>query len=116
MPPVSVTYWMNSLQRLNTDKQFFVSLNPTTEPDPRLVVDEFSYDHPVFGNTSVLAQNTIQQIQGTQHTWYCGAWLGYGFHEDGLKSGITVAKQLGARVPWEQADDVQPAIAQSYAA
>ena len=116
MPPVSVTYWMNSLQRLNTDKQFFVSLNPTIEPDPRLVVDEFSYDHPVFGNNSVLAQNTIQQIQGTRHTWYCGAWLGYGFHEDGLKSGMTVAKQLGARVPWEQADDVQPAIAQSYAA
>ena len=115
-PPVSVTYWMNSLQRLDTNTNYFVSLNPTIEPDPGLVVDEFSYDHPVFGHNSVLAQNTIQRIQGSQNTWYCGAWLGYGFHEDGLKSAITVAKSLGAKVPWEEGMELQSENTRSYAA
>lgn len=102
-PPVCVTYWMNSLQRLATERNYFVTLNPTIEPEERSIIEEFHYDHPMFGSDAVMAQNLINGIQGQQHTWYCGAWLGYGFHEDGLKSGIDVATALGASVPWENA-------------
>lgn len=115
-PPASVTYWMNSLQRLNTSKQYFVSLNPETEPDPGKLIDEFSYDHPVFGSGAVAAQKSIKAMQGQQSTWYCGAWLGYGFHEDGLKSAITVARQLGAKIPWQQQPDEKTKVFHSHAA
>jgi predicted NAD/FAD-binding protein len=100
--PASVSYWMNSLQQLATNKQYFVSLNPTREPAKDLHIAEFEYHHPVFGHDSITGQQLVQEIQGKQHTWYCGAWLGYGFHEDGLKSGIDVAKKLGAKIPWEE--------------
>ena len=72
-----------------------------SEPEESSVIQEFHYDHPVFGNDAVMAQKQINSIQGHQHTWYCGAWLGYGFHEDGLSSGIQVATALGAAIPWE---------------
>ena len=106
---VSVTYWMNSLQRLDTDRNYFVSLNPVTEPRHECIVQEFSYDHPVFGNESIQGQRLINAVQGRYRTWYCGAWLGYGFHEDGLKSGMHVARQLGANIPWDRSEQLKPA-------
>ena len=97
---VSVTYWMNSLQRLPTEKQYFVSLNPLREPRADSIVGEFEYDHPVFNAGALEAQRQLHCIQGRARTWFAGAWTGYGFHEDGIRSGVEIAQALGARVPW----------------
>lgn len=97
---VSVTYWMNALQDLNTRKDYFVSLNPLQEPDPDTVVRAFCYQHPVFGADSRDLSSQLKNLQGRNRAWYCGAWTGYGFHEDGMRSGVEVAKALGAPIPW----------------
>lgn len=96
----SVTYWMNSLQRLHTDRQYFVTLNPVREPDPRQVVAEFEYAHPVFDADSQQLHARLETVQGRDGVWFCGAWTGYGFHEDGMRSGVDVALRLGASLPW----------------
>ena len=98
---VSVTYWMNRLQNLPTRKDVFVSLNPLREPDPSLVHAEFAYAHPVFDQAAVTAQGRIDEIQGHGGVSYAGAWLGHGFHEDGLRSGLAAARALGVAPPWE---------------
>ncbi|MDJ0741413.1 MAG: FAD-dependent oxidoreductase [Gammaproteobacteria bacterium] len=98
---VSVTYWMNSLQRLPTTQDYFVSLNPTREPRADSVVDEFVYEHPVFDADALRAQRRLHRLQGRSRTWYAGAWTGYGFHEDGMRSAVEVAAALGADVPWD---------------
>lgn len=97
---VSVTYWMNSLQRLNTRNDYFVSLNPQRMPRDAAMVSEFEYHHPVFSLAALQAQKQLHQIQGRDGTWFAGAWTGYGFHEDGMRSGVEVARALGATVPW----------------
>lgn len=97
---VSVTYWMNSLQHLPPDNDYFVSLNPLREPHPDSVVDEFEYHHPVFDADALAAQRQLHRIQGRARTWFAGAWTGYGFHEDGMRSAVEVAQALGAPVPW----------------
>ena len=102
---VAVTYWMNRLQNLPGETPLFVSLNPFTEPDPATVHAEFRYDHPVFSTEAVRAQGGIDQIQGVRGLWFCGAWTGNGFHEDGIRSGVAVAQRLGAHVPWQTAQD-----------
>ncbi|MCG6967338.1 MAG: FAD-dependent oxidoreductase [Chromatiaceae bacterium] len=100
---VSVTYWMNSLQRLPTRDDYFVSLNPLRDPCAALIVDEFEYHHPVFDSAALRAQQQLHRIQGRARTWFAGAWTGYGFHEDGARSAVEVAQALGARVPWHDA-------------
>jgi hypothetical protein len=97
---VAVTYWMNRLQGIQTDKPLFVSLNPPFEPDPALTFGRYICDHPSFNAAAFAAQKRLGEIRGQRHTWFCGAWTGYGFHEDGLRSGLDVAEALGARVPW----------------
>ncbi|WP_029059690.1 NAD(P)/FAD-dependent oxidoreductase [Stappia stellulata] len=96
----SVTYWMNRLQNLPEDKPVFVSLNPVEPPHPDLTFATFEYDHPQFDGAAISAQNALGQIQGSGNTWYCGAWCGYGFHEDGLKAGLAAAEAIGAEIPW----------------
>lgn len=104
---VAVTYWMNLLQDIDPAYPLFVTLNPIRQPDPDKVFAQISYAHPVFDGPAMQAQKELRSIQGTRGLWYCGAWGGYGFHEDGLKSGIAVARALGAEVPWQT--EVQPA-------
>jgi len=96
----SVTYWMNRLQNLNPRHPLFVSLNPVTAPDPAQIHGRYSYSHPQFDATAIAAQRGIAAIQGRLNTWYAGAYLGYGFHEDGLQSGLHVAAALGSPAPW----------------
>lgn len=98
---VSVTYWMNRLQRLETPNDYFVSLNPTSEPREESVAAEFEYEHPVFTTAALEAQKQLHRIQGRSRTWFAGAWTGYGFHEDGMRSGVEVAQALGAPLPWD---------------
>ncbi|BBE71243.1 NAD(P)/FAD-dependent oxidoreductase [Oharaeibacter diazotrophicus] len=98
--PVSVTYWMNRLQNIDPARPLFVTLNPVREPDPALVFGEWSYDHPQFDAAAIAAQRRLPAIQGRRRSWFCGAWTGYGFHEDGLVSGLAVAESLGGAIPW----------------
>jgi len=99
---VSVTYWMNSLQNLNTQKNYFVSLNPVKKPAENRIEAEFNYEHPVFNGDSLGLTQRLEKIQGEDGIWFCGAWTGYGFHEDGIRSGVDVALKLGAPLPWEE--------------
>jgi predicted NAD/FAD-binding protein len=97
----SVNYLINKLQPLPVKTPVIVSLNPTVEPRREKVIASFDYAHPVFDQRAHAAQQKLPLLQGKQQTWFCGAWTGYGFHEDGLRSGIEVAKQLGVTPPWE---------------
>jgi predicted NAD/FAD-binding protein len=98
--PVSVTYLINQLQPLPFDTPVMVTLNPDTPIQPDKIIAAFDYAHPVFDRAAITAQTRLTAIQGQRHTWFCGAWTGYGFHEDGLKSGMAVAQGLGVTVPW----------------
>ena len=99
---VAVTYWMNRLQGIDENKPLFVSLNPPFEPDPALTFGKYACEHPQYTAAAFAAQKRLDEIQGRRHTWFCGAWTGYGFHEDGLRSGLAVAQALGAEVPWRE--------------
>ncbi|MDA7947068.1 MAG: FAD-dependent oxidoreductase [Hyphomicrobiaceae bacterium] len=98
---LSLSYWMNRLQNLKTKTNLFVTLNPTDEIHPKAVIERFNYTHPIFNAAAIIAQKQLWNIQGLRRTWFCGSYFGYGFHEDGLQSGLAVAEQLGGmRRPW----------------
>jgi len=98
---VCVTYWMNTLQNIDTDKPVFVTLNPPQPPRQELTFGHYEYDHPQYDRAALEAQDNLPTIQGQRRTWFCGAWTGYGFHEDGLRSAVTVCRALGVSAPWE---------------
>ena len=95
---VCLHYLLNKLQPLPYSQAVVVSLNPTQPIDPAKVIRRFDYAHPVFDLAAIEAQQHMHRTQGQQNTWYAGAWLGYGFHEDGLKSGLSVARELLLKV------------------
>ncbi len=99
--PVSVSYLINKLQPLPFAAPVIVTLNPIRAPHVDTVIKAFNYAHPIFDREAIAAQRELPAIQGRRHTWYCGAWAGYGFHEDGLKSALTVANALGVQAPWQ---------------
>jgi predicted NAD/FAD-binding protein len=97
----AVTYWMNRLQGLRTSQPLFVSLNPPRPPNPARVLHTEAYAHPLLDAAAANAQRLLWELQGVRRTWFCGAWFGAGFHEDGLQAGLAVAEQLGGvRRPW----------------
>ncbi|MEM7540540.1 MAG: FAD-dependent oxidoreductase [Pseudomonadota bacterium] len=100
--PLSVTYWMNQLQPLETRDDIFVTLNPNEPPAREKVFGRYQYTHPIFTARTALAQERSLSIQGRHHTWFCGAYLGAGFHEDAAQSGFWIAEALGAERPWER--------------
>ncbi len=93
---VSLTYWINTLQPLPCTQNVFVTLNPARQPDPAKTHRRIEYAHPLLDADAIAAQKTVASIQGHNNTYYAGAWLGYGFHEDGLRSGQDVAERIGA--------------------
>ncbi len=99
--PVAVTYWLNQLQALPCKTPVFVTLNPPEPPASGHILQRFDYAHPLLDQAAYAAQQALAQIQNLDHVLFCGAWAGYGFHEDGLKAGMRVAQQLGATIPWE---------------
>lgn len=100
----TVTYWMNALQRLPTQTDLFVTLNPGRRPAGTL--SEAHYEHPVFDSAASAAQHHLWSLQGQRNTWFCGAYFGAGFHEDGLQAGLAAAESLGGvRRPWTVADE-----------
>ncbi len=101
--PLCVTYWMNRLQPLQTDRQLFVTLNPTRDPAGILTRGRYAYEHPIFSTATSYQQEQSIAIQGRQRTWFCGSYFGHGFHEDALQSGLWIAEQLGCARPWANA-------------
>ena len=96
---VSVSYWMNRLQGLQTRREYLVTLNPLQEPDPQQVLGEFEYHHPVFSEQAVAMQARLDSLQGVNRIWFCGSYFGYGFHEDALASSVAVVRALPASSP-----------------
>ena len=100
---VCLHYLLNRLQPLPFTQPVLVSLNPVKPIDPSRVLGEYDYAHPVFDLAAIAAQKQVHRLQGQKNTWFCGAWTGYGFHEDGLKSGLAVARMLDPAVAAEAA-------------
>jgi uncharacterized protein len=107
---VCLHYLLNRLQRIPFAQPVVVSLNPLNDIDPSSIVGEYDYAHPVFDLGAIEAQKRLPLLQGQQHSWYAGAWTGYGFHEDGLKSGLQVGRAL-LKLIHEQASPVQDRLA-----
>jgi predicted NAD/FAD-binding protein len=91
----TVTYWMNHLQRLPIQTPLLVTLNRNQAIRPEKILRKFVYHHPIFGRGSTEAQARWSEVNGVRRTWFCGAWWGYGFHEDGVRSALRVAEKFG---------------------
>jgi predicted NAD/FAD-binding protein len=107
--PVSVSYLINRLQPVPFSRPVLVTLNPTHQPGSDTVIARFDYAHPVFDAAAIRAQRRLPVIQGRNRTWFCGAWTGYGFHEDGLRSALDVSNAMGVDAPWQRNHPVVPA-------
>jgi len=99
-PVVSLSYWMNNLQSIETHDPLLVTLNPGARPLADKILDEHVFSHPVFTREAVEAQSRIDLLQGKQNTWFCGAYHRYGFHEDGLLSSVRMAEKMGITLTW----------------
>ncbi|MFP3269285.1 MAG: FAD-dependent oxidoreductase [Paraburkholderia sp.] len=98
--PVCVSYLINRLQPLPFRRPVIVTLNPSTQPAPGTELGQFVYDHPLLDHAALIAQRRLPDLQGERRTFFAGAWTGYGFHEDGLRSALNVAKQFGIQPAW----------------
>ena len=117
--PVGVSYLINQLQPLPFETPVIVTLNPAREPAPQSVIAEFDYAHPLFDGPAVAAQRELAMRLGQGGVWLCGAWNGYGFHEDGLTSALRVANAMGCHAPWQPvgaAAAIEPGAALPHAA
>jgi predicted NAD/FAD-binding protein len=100
-----VTYWMNRLQNIAGPRDYFVTLNPPRPPAAGTLWHSEIYEHPLFDSSAIRAQRHLWDQQGVRRTWFCGAWFGAGFHEDGLQAGLAVAEQIaGVARPWTVKD------------
>lgn len=99
--PVAVSYWLNLLQPLPFSQDVMVTLNPPTPPRTDKTLKVIEYAHPLLDSAAYEAQKQLPQVQGLDRVYFCGAWTGYGFHEDGIKAGMAVANLLGAYAPWQ---------------
>ena len=96
----TLTYWMNLLQKLSIDKDYFVTVNPPIEPNH--IINKTIFEHPIYSLDTLMAQKEIMKIQGLNNTYFCGSYLGYGFHEDGIQSAAYICKMLKCDLPWNR--------------
>ncbi len=96
----SLTYWMNKLQNIDDKYPIFVTLNPHKIPKNHSIFQKLNYYHPIFSKDTLISQENLYKIQGKNNSFWCGAWTGNGFHEDGLISSISVLKTLKVSIPW----------------
>ena len=89
-----VTYWLNKLQNLKTSKNYFLTLNPFIPIEDSKIIQKVEFTHPFYDMKTINAQKYLPELQGVNNSYFCGSYFGYGFHEDGLKSGIDVANKL----------------------
>jgi predicted NAD/FAD-binding protein len=94
---IDLTYWMNSLQPIPQDDPLFVTLNSTRAIREDLIHDSVSFSHPVYTLEALQAQELIRSVNGMHNTWFCGAWMKNGFHEDGLASAVDVVEAMATR-------------------
>jgi len=92
---LSMTYYMNRLQGLDSKKKYFVTLNSHKKIDHKTIIKEIEYTHPLYDFDSVHTQSELHKLNGINHTYFCGSYFGYGFHEDAVKSGLQVANLFG---------------------
>jgi len=98
---VSLSYWMNKLQNIESENQYMVTLNPDTPPAAESILRSQVYQHPVFTAQTWKAQQSLWSLQGVNRTWFCGSYFGSGFHEDAVQAGFSVAEHLGGLArPW----------------
>ena len=96
----TLTYWMNLLQKLSTNKNYFVTVNPFRVP--KNIINQTTFKHPIYSIDTLMAQKEVMKIQGLNNTYFCGSYLGYGFHEDGIQSAAHISKLLGCNLPWNR--------------
>ncbi len=89
-----VTYWLNKLQNLNSEINYFLTLNPVEAIDKNKIIKKINFTHPYFNKDNVALQKDLHKLQGKKRTWFCGSYFGYGFHEDGLKSSKEIFKKF----------------------
>ena len=89
-----VTYWLNNLQNLKCDQNFFLTLNPISEINKQNIIKNINFTHPYFNSETLKYQKSLHSLQGKKRTWYCGSYFSYGFHEDGIKSAINLVKNF----------------------
>jgi predicted NAD/FAD-binding protein len=94
---IGLSYWMNSLQPIPKDDPLFVTLNGARPIREELIYDEVEFSHPVYTREALAAQGIIRAINGANRTWFCGAWIRNGFHEDGLASAVDVVEAMATR-------------------
>lgn len=102
---MTATYWMNHLQGLVADKDYLVTLNPYELPRDEHIIAEMTYEHPVFTQQAIAAQPQLAELQGQQHSWFCGSYSRYGFHEDALASAVAVCQDFGITPAWVSTQD-----------
>lgn len=107
--PICGSYWLNKLQSIPGPVNYIVTLNPAREPERDRVLYEITYEHPHYTAASRTTHRRLPEIQGRNRIWWAGAWCGYGFHEDGLKSAVAVTGALGCAPAWAPADPVAAA-------
>jgi predicted NAD/FAD-binding protein len=89
-----VSYWLNKLQNLKTEKDYFLTLNPVERISEENIIKKVNFTHPYFNKENVNLQKYLHKLQGKNRTWYCGSYFGYGFHEDGLKSSMELMEKF----------------------
>ena len=99
--PVQVSYWMNTLQAIESTQPLIVTLNPNTSPDADKTWQYRAFEHPVFTPETKTAQASLPLLQGQQRTWFAGSYFGHGFHEDGFASAVAIANAWGIVAPWQ---------------
>jgi predicted NAD/FAD-binding protein len=95
LSPVPITYYMNRLQGLKCKRDYFVTLNANDSIDPATVIYSVNYTHPAYTSRSIAAQHELKQLNGNRHTYFCGSYMGYGFHEDAVASAAAIAEKWG---------------------
>ena len=99
----SLTYWMNQLQKIDSNINYFVTINPLNTPNN--IIDFTMFEHPIFTTKTHTAQKKLNTIQGFNNTFYCGSYCGYGFHEDGIQSAAYISRLFKVKLPWKRNDD-----------
>ena len=89
-----ITYWLNKLQNLNTNNNYFLTLNPINQIDGKKIFKKVEFTHPFYDLESIKAQKNLIKLQGVNNTWFCGSYFGYGFHEDGIKSSLDIVNTI----------------------
>jgi len=99
---ISVSYWMNNLQNINQNFPLFVTLNPNQAINEDKIFNKFVYHHPIFDSKAIKAQGSIENLQGVDRLYFCGAYQKNGFHEDGISSALAAINKLNVFAPWQQ--------------